>query len=314
MWVILINMIGKGMVNTMKHLNILKEMKDTYIAFGSFEGVHRGHLAVIEELVKRGKKDGKTTVAVSCYSPGKQAVTGVLTTEEEKAYLLEKTGLDILISYNMDESLERENIESLEEAFIKKIILGELGARLIVTGEHNKDMNVLINAAAEARADIALVKMVKHGEEELTSELVRKSFMECKFQEVTQMCGHTYIMIGKVVHGKALGRTVGMPTANLGVANTKLKPPSGVYATRTIIEDETYQGLTNIGTRPSVDDLPVITIETFLLDFSKDIYGKELKMEVHLYIRGVQKFNNLDEVQNQVQRDLAQVKDYLSAL
>ncbi len=302
------------MVITMKHLNMLKKMKDTYVAFGSFEGVHRGHLAVIEELVKRGKKDGKTTVAVSCYSPGEQAVTGVLTTEEEKACLLEKTGLDILISYNMDEALERGNIVSLGEGFIKKIILGELGAKLIVTGDHYKDMNILIDTATEARADIAVVKMVKHGEEELTSELVRKSFMECKFEEVTQMCGHTYIMIGEVVHGKALGRTVGMPTANLGVADTKLKPPSGVYATRTIVEDETYQGLTNIGTRPSVDDLPVITIETFLMDFSKDIYGKKLKMEVHLYIRGVRKFNNLNEVQNQVQWDLTQVKDYLSAL
>ncbi|WP_312101994.1 riboflavin kinase [Lachnoclostridium sp.] len=302
------------MVITMENLNIIKKMQNTYVAFGSFEGVHKGHLAVIEELVKRGKKDGRTTVAVSCYSPSRQIEMGVLTTEEEKAYLLEKTGLDILISYNMDEAIASGNMVSSTEEFIKKIILGELGARLIVTGDHYKDMNILADAVTEVGADIAVVKMVKYGEEELTSELVRKSFMECKFEEVTQMCGHTYIMIGEVVHGKALGRTVGMPTANLGVAGTKLKPPSGVYATRTIIEDETYQGLTNIGTRPSVDDLPIITIETFLLDFSKDIYGKKLKKEVHFYIRGVQKFNNLDEVQNQVQKDLAQVKDYLGTL
>lgn len=286
----------------MEHLNKIKTMKDTYVAFGSFDGVHKGHLAVLKALVEKGKKDGKTTVVISCYRPS-EMTEGVLTTEEEKAYFIESTGVDYLISYNMEE----ENLSKAD--FVKNVIMGTLGASLIVTAADSKNMDVI-----KELCDVMVVEPVTYNGNRLDSALVRKYFMDCKFEEVTKMCGHTYVMIGEVVHGKALGRTVGMPTANLGVADTKLKPPSGVYATRTKIEAESYQGLTNIGTRPSVDDLPVITIETFLLDFSKDIYGKKLIMEVHLFIRGVQKFDSLELVQNQVQKDLTQVKDYLNSL
>lgn len=287
----------------MKYLNKIETMKDTYVAYGSFDGVHKGHLAVLQELASRGRADGRTTVAVSCCNSSVNR-DGVLTTEEEKAYYMEKAGIDTLVSCFEEEGAD----------FYQKVLFDTLGAKLIVTGAHEKNLQELQKAAAQNGAEVIIVESVLYHGELLTEALVRNYFMECKFEEVTEMCGHTYVMIGEVVHGKALGRTVGMPTANLGVSDSKLKPPSGVYATRTRIGEDCYQGLTNIGTRPSVDDLPIITIETFLLDFSKDIYGKKLIMEVHLYIRGVRKFDSLEEVQNQVQKDLAQVKDYLNSL
>ncbi|NLL78012.1 MAG: riboflavin biosynthesis protein RibF [Clostridiales bacterium] len=291
----------------MKQINNIKVMRDTYVAFGSYDGVHKGHLKLLEALSEKGRKDQKETVAVSCYYPSAMK-EGVLTTEEEKAYFIEKTGVDCLISYNMEE-------ECLSwEDFVTKVIFGKLGAKVIMTAEHDDRLENLKKIAGWHGCEVCTVESVLYKNEIISSDLVTKYFMECKLEEVTQMCGHTYIMIGEVVHGKALGRTVGMPTANLGVGETKLKPPSGVYATRTRVDGEFYQGLTNIGTRPSVDDLPVITIETFLLDFSKDIYGKKLILEVHSFIRGVQKFDNLEQVQNQVQKDLTQVKDYLNSL
>lgn len=281
-------------------------MENTCVAFGSFEGMHKGHLSIIQELVSQGKKENKKTVLVSCYSPKVMDKEGVLTTEEEKAYLAQKEGVDIFISYNIEE-------QGLSfEKFITEIIIKELGANVIIIGEDNNKKKVLEQIASDIK--IVTVKMVEYHGEILTAELVRKTFMDSKFEIVTNMCGHTYIMIGEVKHGKALGRTVGMPTANLGVDDTKLKPPSGVYATRTFIDKESWNGLTNIGKRPSVDDFPTITIETFLLDFSKDIYGKKLIMEVHQYIRGVKKFNNLEEVQSQVVKDLEEVKDYLDSI
>lgn len=291
----------------MKQMNNIEAMHDTYVAFGSFDGVHKGHLELLKALSEKGKKDKKTTVAVSCYSPSVMK-EGVLTTEEEKAYFIEDTGIDCFISYNMEEG----NLSG--EDFLKEMILGKLGAKVIMTAEHENGLEDLKKAAKQHGCEVCTIGSVLYKDEIISSSLVTKYFMECKLEEVTQMCGHTYIMIGEVVHGKALGRTVGMPTANLGVEDIKLKPPSGVYATRTSVDGEYYQGLTNIGTRPSVDDLPVITIETFLLDFSKDIYGKKLILEVHLFIRGVQKFDNLEQVQNQVQKDLAQVKGYLNSL
>ena len=121
-------------------------------------------------------------------------------------------------------------------------------------------------------------------------------------------------MLGKVVHGKALGRTVGMPTANLQVPDKKIKPLDGVYCTRIILDNELFLAMTNIGKRPSVDTFDYVTIEAFILDFSRDIYGKQLVLEVHKFIRGVIKFDNLEQVQAQVQKDITEVRNLLDKI
>lgn len=122
-----------------------------------------------------------------------------------------------------------------------------------------------------------------------------------------------YIVSGKVVHGKALGRTVGMPTANLYVANETL-PEAGVYATRIGIGEKTFDSVTNIGTRPSVDSEQRITVETYIFDFHEDIYGETVTLEICKFLRPVQKFNNLREVQEQVQRDVLETKAYFESI
>ena len=117
---------------------------------------------------------------------------------------------------------------------------------------------------------------------------------------------------GTVVHGKGLGRTVGMPTANILVPNGTKLPPNGVYTTITYIGDKAVRGITNIGTRPTVDNDDERTIETFLQDFSKDIYGETITTEIHQFIRKIKKFHSLEEVHRQVQRDIeAMEKPYL---
>ena len=128
------------------------------------------------------------------------------------------------------------------------------------------------------------------------------------------MLGHPYLVMGEVMHGKALGRTVGMPTANIGYKMYKQLPAYGVYGTISDIEGKDVKGLTNIGKRPSVDSFDYATIEAFLLDFSGDLYGKIITLEVHVFIRGVVKFNGLDEVKAQVNKDTESIRAYLDKL
>lgn len=115
---------------------------------------------------------------------------------------------------------------------------------------------------------------------------------------------------GKVVHGKALGRTVGMPTANLQVEGEEL-PQVGVYVTRIKIGDTYYNSVTNVGRRPSVDDDKCITVETFIIDFGEQIYGERVELEFVAYLRPVQKFESLEEVSNQVKKDIEHAKQYI---
>lgn len=117
-------------------------------------------------------------------------------------------------------------------------------------------------------------------------------------------------LIGEVVHGKGLGRTVGMPTANLLVMEGEL-PEAGVYATRIQIGGEFYDSVTNIGRRPSVDEDKQITVETYILDYHEDIYGKNVMLEVRHFLRPVKKFHSLKEVHEQVERDIVEAKKYL---
>jgi len=117
------------------------------------------------------------------------------------------------------------------------------------------------------------------------------------------------VLKGEVVHGKGLGKTVGMPTANLKISNEAL-PASGVYITKVVIDGILYQSVTNIGRRPSVDEEKQITVEVFVFDFDSDIYGKTVELEVLKYLRPVQKFQNLQEVHEQVEKDIEQAKQY----
>lgn len=121
------------------------------------------------------------------------------------------------------------------------------------------------------------------------------------------------ILNGKVVRGKALGRTVGMPTANLCIAEGTM-PEVGVYATRIRIGDGVYTSVTNIGRRPTVDDESYITVETHILDFDEEIYGEQAVLEVHKFLRPIQKFDSLKEVQKQVQKDVEMAKIYFKEM
>ena len=118
-------------------------------------------------------------------------------------------------------------------------------------------------------------------------------------------------LTGKVVHGKALGRTVGMPTANIEVADKNLLPECGVYATRILVEGKKYLAVTNIGLRPTVDQEQQVTVEAHILDFDQDIYGKSVELEVHKFLRPIRKFTSLEEVQKQVEKDIEEAKQYL---
>lgn len=276
----------------------IKEMKDTCVAYGCFDGVHKGHLAVAKKVVETAKEKGLTSVIVSCPKDGQ-----VLSTEEEKEYLFKKEGVQEVVTYSGD--------ERKDDVFIKDVLAGILGAKVIVVGADNANMAAAEEAAKACGAELVVCGTVEVDGEVIKTEQVREAFDNSDFDKILELCGHPYIMIGKVEHGKALGRTVGMPTANLGVEDFKLKPPSGVYATSVQIDDEVFKAMTNIGKRPSVDDYDYVTIEAFILDFARDIYGKKIILDVRQFVRGVQKFNNLEEVQQQVQRDIQKVREVL---
>ncbi|MDF2671840.1 MAG: riboflavin biosynthesis protein RibF [Clostridiales bacterium] len=285
-------------------------MSNTCLAFGSFDGVHKGHRAVINKLLEISK-DGLTSVVLSFeYDEALLSEKKILSTEEEKKYLLIKNGPEVMISYKINE----QNKDTKVEDFIKDILVDKLGVKVIVTGKNDSNINVLLKCSLKYGYKLVECETVFDEGEPVTSECIMKELAEGNLKKTNELLGHPYLLMGQVMHGKALGRTVGMPTANLGFCKIKQLPAYGVFGTLSEIGDKNVKGLTNIGQRPSVDNYNYVTIETFLLDFSGDLYDKTIALEICAFIRGVKKFNNLDEVKAQVNKDIESIRAYLDQI
>lgn len=285
-------------------------MSNTCVAFGSFDGVHCGHSAVISKLLETAKQ-GFTSVVLSFeYDEMLLNEKKILSTELEKQNLISKCGPEVLISYKIDE----QNKDIAPEQFIKEVLMDKLGTKVIVTGAEDCNINVLRECSQKYGYKLVECDTVLIDGEPVTSERIAEELEEGTLQKANELLGHPYLLMGMVMHGKALGRTVGMPTANLGFSQYKQLPAYGVYGTLSEIDGKNIKGLTNIGKRPSVDNYNYVTIETYLLDYLGDLYDKTISLEIHAYIRGVKKFNSLDEVKLQVNIDIESIRAYLDKI
>lgn len=292
------------------------KLDNTCVAFGDFEALHKGHKIIIDKIEETGSgyEDLTTALLIFDYKEDLFDKSKFIYTQDEKKEMLEGKEIDVVISYPFTSE-----IATMEpETFIKEILVGKLGAKQIIVGSNYRfgkdcsgDVNTLEEMSEKYGYNIVICDVVEEDGEIISSARIREMLKNGEIRKANRLLGRPFKMIGKVVHGKALGRTVGMPTANLQVPENKLMPQYGVYATLSEIDGRRVQGLTNIGRRPSVDDHSYATIETFLLDFSKNIYGLSIELNVHEYIRGVEKFNSLDEVKKQVEKDISSIREYL---
>ncbi len=279
----------------------LPTLKNTCIAFGFFDGVHKGHSDLLTFMLKNS--DDLSSLVLT-FEPKSEVLLDekVLSTAKEKKYLLKTFELDHVISY----PLTRENSQCDPDTFIKEVLVDTLGAKKIVAGTTCRflgggNITHLRNGAKKWGYTLLEFSPVS----DIDDKKIKEALQIGDLQTVNELLGHPYLILGKVIHGKALGRTVGMPTANLSYSKRKFLPRIGVYGTFSKMKNNlVVKGLTNIGTRPSVDTLNNLSIETFLLDFSDDLYEKPFNIELHTFIRGVIKFNGLAQVKEQVDKDI----------
>jgi len=163
-------------------------------------------------------------------------------------------------------------------------------------------------------SDILSIDTIRYKDLPITTERIRAALLAGEMEVAEAMLGYPYTLSGEVVYGRQLGRTVGMPTVNLKTADEKLLPAHGVYGTITIVDGVRYLGVTSIGPRPTVDNLPTVTIETFLLHFNRELYGQHISLELKMYIRPITKFENLEAVRKKVDEDVMYVMEYSTDL
>lgn len=288
----------------------------TAIAIGKFDGIHRGHRALLENLEIAKKRGLKAAVFTFFPSPAAffsgQEIKE-LTTKEEKRLLFGQMGIDYLVEY----PLCPETASIAPDVYVKEFLLGKMNGALIAAGEDvsfgkggKGNRELLEKMSVQCGFELKLIQKLKVGEREISSTYVREEILAGRMEKAAELMGEPYFVSGRVENGKKLGRRLGMPTANLYPAEDKLLPPNGVYFSRVSMDKKTYQAVTNIGKRPTIKDGEQISAETYLLDFAGDIYGKFMKVELLHFKRGEKKFRNEEQLRQAVGGDILEAGKY----
>ncbi|TAH67018.1 MAG: bifunctional riboflavin kinase/FAD synthetase [Anaerolineaceae bacterium] len=286
-------------------------IKNSAVTLGKFDGLHQGHQLLIDEVLSL-KEQGYTSVMFTFlyhpYNLISENEVKLIYTEEEKLRRLKSSGLDVLISYPF--SSETKNIEP--EDFIKEILVDKLDVKVIVVGNDfrfgkNRRGDVDMLKTMEDKYGFRVIAFEKKSWKDtvISSSNIRNELEKGNMEEVNAMLGKPYYIHGKVLHGRKIGRTLGMPTTNLTPAANKLLPPCGVYTSRTIIDGISYPGMTNIGYKPTVGAEKHKGVETYIFDFDKDLYGQEIEVELLTYERPEIKFDNMEDLKLKMEEDLA---------
>ncbi|MGL4849089.1 MAG: bifunctional riboflavin kinase/FAD synthetase [Clostridium sp.] len=287
----------------------MKEKKGYYIALGSFDGLHKGHLELICEIKKLAKEnDSKSMVFTFSNHPREVINKGfkfkyLMGNTEKKEILLNK-GIDKVVLEKFDEEL----MKLLPEEFIKKLC-DEYNVKGIVVGfnyrfgfKNKGDIELLQKLGEKYNFLVKVIKPYMYNEDVVSSTRIRNELLNGEVVEVKEMLDKPYMLEGIVVSGKKLGRTIGFPTANLKVEKQYIIPKKGVYYTNVIYKEKIYKGITSVGNNPTVNG-EKLTIETYIIDFNKTIYGESLKLLFLERIRDEKKFNSLDELVKRLEKD-----------
>ncbi len=282
---------------------------DTAIAIGKFDGIHIGHKRLFDEVFSYREK-GLKTLVFTFASSVMEYVTGrrfpSLTTNEERREICAELKHDYLVEYPVN----RETMGIEPERFLSEILVKRLRAKAIVTGPDcsfgaggRGNFELLKDRSETLGYEAVLVDKVIMDGQEISSTAIRGFVEEGRMERAEKFLGHPYSIYGKVVHGRALGRKIDMPTVNINPEENKILPPFGVYESNIYLGSERFAGLTNIGLKPTVTDKGLVTVETHIIDFDEDLYGEKLKIELLHFERPEKKFDSLNELKKQMLSD-----------
>lgn len=281
----------------------------TAITFGKFDGIHRGHRLLLDALLKK-REENLSTVMFTFDIPPRKKVEGdlgeVLTTNEEKMHIFENLGVDYLV-----ECPFTKEIQHMEAVDFIRMIVEKLHVKYMVIGKdfhfgHHRsgDFRLLQQYAEKFGYEVLVIDKMKVDNRDISSTYIREYIREGNLEKANELLGYSYFVQGIVAHGNQIGRTIGFPTINLLPEADKLLPPFGVYITKILIGGEEYCGVTNVGCKPTIEGENPVGVETYVLDFSDDVYDMQVEVAFLHRIRAEVRFSSIDELKAQLQQDI----------
>jgi len=299
-------------LKTYKNAKLYTNSKRSVVTIGTFDGVHIGHRKIIERLLRIAKNDELSPVLLTFFPHPRMVLQKdsglkLIHTIEERKQILETTGLPHLVIHPFDK--EFANLSA--EDYVRDLLCKQLDGQKIVIGyDHHfgkaRSANIIDLKAYSKQLDFEVEEISKQEIESIavSSTKIRKALLAGEIKKANNYLGYPFILTGTVIHGKQLGRTIGFPTANLHIKEDyKLIPKSGVYLSKAIINGETYFGMTNIGSRPTIEDQDTISVETYFFELEKDLYDTKLQIQLLDRIRDEQKFESITALQQAIEKD-----------
>lgn len=296
------------------HLHEVNHRHPTYVAIGSYDGVHRGHQALLQAMAARARQDGARAAALTFFPHPRRVLQTLpprfyLTTLEDRVHLLADQGIDLIITHPFDDEVRQIRAADFVDQLLDALDMRQLwGGNFALGYKREGDVPFLRRQGEEKGFTVeTLDGLVSWDGEPVSSRRVRAALETGDMAEVNGCLGRLYSVRGPVVKGDQRGRTIGFPTANLALWDELLLPGNGVYATYAWVHGRRLAAATNVGVRPTVDGAS-LTIEAHLLDFDEDIYGEEVRLEFVRRIRPEMKFTGLDALKAQIVADVGVVR------
>lgn len=285
------------------------KLKNTIVTVGKFDGIHKGHEKLFGEIQRNANGRQKVVLTFET-SPGNflaDDANKTIVTEMEKQMLCEQQGIDVYMKMPM----EKEFLSLTPDEFVSQILKEKIGATTIVCGPDFRfgaralgDVEFLKDNESKYGYNLIVVEKEQYQNKDISSTAIREKILAGEMLIVNEMLDHPYSLIGKVEQGKQLGRTLGLPTANIIPEDTKLLPPKGVYKTVVNVAGKRFHSITNIGVNPTVESGTQIKVETHILDYEEYIYNEIVQVEFYDFVRPERTFENVEELKAQIERDI----------
>lgn len=296
-------------MDTITSIANIERIKESVVTIGNFDGLHRGHQVLIEKTTEYAKENNISSIVftfknhpVNYFKPN--SVKNIIA-NYEKIEILKSMKVDYIVNIPFDEYMTKISGQD----FVKEILLDTLGAKKIIVGHdftfaRNKEGNTkLLKELSKIYGfELEIVNPIKLDNVRVSSTNIRNLISDGDVEKAYKYLGRYYKLCGEVIHARKIGRTIGFPTANISIDENMIVPKVGIYATKVYINGKTYYGATNIGYNPTVNGTN-LSIETNILEFDDDIYGKNITIEFLQRIRDEKKFNGIEELKNQLQKD-----------
>ena len=293
-------------------------MQERVIALGFFDGVHRGHGALLRRAAEEARRRGCTPAVFTFDRPPKEVITGIpcplINSPEDRSDLVKRLyGIDEMLMVPFDDEMRT----TPWDRFVTDILVGRYGAVHLVAGhdhhfgyKNQGSPELLREKCAELGLGCDIIPAVTLDGVTVSSTHIRKLLEEGGVETARAFLGHPHVLTQTVGHGRRLGRTIGVPTANLVAPPHVLLPKRGVYAAKVTLPDgRAFGGVTNVGIRPTVNHGQDVTVEPWIMDFDGDLYGQKLRVEFFRRLRDERKFDSLEALRDQIQCDAVRTRE-----